>query len=117
MFASTTITVRFQWAATHRWEGAKGRHIYLRHPHRHLFKGEAEIEVRDDDREVEFLELLDILEIDVVPLYRGDIGMSSCEHVAKGIAGILLSRYGEDRSLRVSVFEDGENGATVRWTP
>ena len=115
MFISKSISVSFQWSGTHRWPGAQGTHEYLKHPHRHLFKGRAQIEVFHDDREIEFLAVLDYLNEQVLVKYR-NLGERSCEWVAKDIIEHLTNRYGDGRDIQVYISEDGENGAVVRWS-
>lgn len=115
MIVHEAIRVSFQWAGIHRWPKAEGRHEYLQHPHRHLFKGVATIEVFDSDRELEFLAVKDFLEEDVLPEYK-DLGARSCELMAREIITNLTARYGAHRDIEVEVSEDGENGAVVKWS-
>jgi len=106
----TLATVRFTSEGLHQWLGAPKNRYYLAFPHRHLFHVEAQVQVFHDDREIEFQDLLDFC-LGVFP--SGDLGTSSCEMLAKGLFSKLVSRYGADRYICVSVFEDGEMGATV----
>jgi hypothetical protein len=117
MSITTYIEVKFQWPGVHSWPGASGTHEYLKCPHRHLFKGVARIEVLHDDRELEFLEVLDYILEGQKDGQLALHGSASCEQIASAILDRLLSRYGDARIMIVSVLEDGENGALVQWMP
>lgn len=113
----TCIHVTFAWEGVHRWPDAdpEGPFAFLANPHRHVFQGDAWIQVYHDDRELEFLAVK--LEINrLLPNYQ-DMGSTSCEQMAKMVAECLLNKYGWNREVTVEVSEDGENGALVEWTP
>lgn len=107
----TTIWVEFRHAGLHCWPGAPEHRAYLRTPHRHLFHVTVFTEVKHDDREIEFHDLLEqsksIFEksFDELPIQR------SCETMARRLHGWLVSLHGRD--FKVSVSEDGECGAIV----
>ena len=113
-FTTTYIDVSFDWVGYHCWPGAEGKHAYLSHTHRHHFEGEASIEVKHDDRELEFMAVLDYIN-SMLPQYE-QAGSMSCEAIAKEILEGLTGMYGEDRNMTVGVYEDGENGAFIVWT-
>lgn len=106
--AVTTITVRVRVEGFHCWPGAIPEAEWLAARHRHLFHVEVESVVQHDDRDREFI----LFGREIRALLRErfgspcEFGSLSCEQ----IAGLLLSHFD---ALRVSVFEDGENGATV----
>lgn len=112
-----TIGVRWQMAGFHRWAGAQGVRSYLVERHRHLFWIEVELAVVRDDREVEFHDLLDWSRERLASLAGagGEFGDRSCEMIAE-LLGEAIREQWPGRSLAVSVWEDGECGARVRWT-
>ncbi|MDE1904868.1 MAG: hypothetical protein KGH75_00270 [Rhodospirillales bacterium] len=109
---SITITVRTRFVGFHRWPGATGRRAYLADRHRHLFHVEVSLATTHDDREVEFHDLLREVELYGQGEERGS---ASCEQMARELGTDLRAMY-PGRALAVSVFEDGEVGATLRWT-
>jgi hypothetical protein len=108
----TTITVRTTFPGIHSWPDAPDTVAFLRDRHRHLFHVEAEIQVKHGDRELEFLTVQDEVSswVRALPF---DLGHTSCEMLAERLLAGLRGLYGSDRSYRVTVSEDGENGATV----
>jgi hypothetical protein len=109
----STIIVRFQKPGFHNWGGATGERAYLADRHRHLFKVEAQITVEHDDREVEFHDFLDYCS---KHFPEGEHGSRSCEMLCNNLIKKITERY-PHRPVTVSVFEDGEVGALVQYTP
>jgi hypothetical protein len=111
---TTTVFCTFAFPGVHRWPNADN---YLKHPHRHLFHVRAEASVEADDREIEFIDMRDYLAVCYQQLTkgRGDLGGLSCEQLAEEGIEFLKARYNDERTYRVDVSEDGENGATVYW--
>ena len=111
----TSIIVRGQYEFSHKYVGAPDEVAYLRNLHRHMFNYEVELEVFHDDRELEFIMVkhrlneFTLASCDVWP------ETTSCEQMAMDIGNYLRAKYGFDRALTVSVFEDNENGAKVRF--
>lgn len=104
------------WATTtkagwHKWPTAPSRREYLSNSHRHLFKFRVEVEVIENDRQVEFHDVLESLTSAVgkLPLVGSDM---SCEMMAERIVEILRMQY--EYITEVTVSEDGECGATWR---
>jgi len=105
--SSMSITVRFTREGWHRWPGAPPERDYLASLHRHNFHIEVTTPVEHHERQIEFHDLLD----DAKALFS--IAESdSCETMAANLVKALVDRYA-GRPFRVSVFEDGECGATV----
>lgn len=99
----------------HYWENAPN---YLGYQHRHEFIIRAQIQVQNDDREVEFHQLQQLLSFLIhadYSLYPDamivDFGTRSCEMIARKLY-TALEQEGL-RVRRVSVFEDDENGAII----
>lgn len=108
-----TITVQTSFEDLHCWPDAPDEVAFLRNPHRHVFMVTVEMEVFHNDREVEFI----MLKRKIDQFISEDLGLKnltkSCESIAERIGHYLRNEYGFDRDLNVSVFEDGENGATI----
>lgn len=104
----TTIvfaTTRFE--GFHHWPDAPDEVAFLRVLHRHVFHVRAEVPVRHDDRDVEFILLGRRVsaEIEAVRSTQ-DVARWSCERWAME----LVDRLGLSAC---EVSEDGENGARV----
>lgn len=106
------ITVRFQVEGWHHWPDAPEHRAYLGRDHRHMFHVEVSVPVAEDDREIEFHDLLDFARI---RFGGGQMGGQSCEMMARDLCRRVTVRY--DRPATVRVFEDGEVGATVSSLP
>lgn len=115
--------VRFTIPGLHYWPEATGVRRYLGQPHRHLFHITVEIDVKHNDRELEFHDLRDVamaitrrcamvhpLEGDTV-----DFGPQSCEAIATFVAMNLRERYGKTRRVVVTVSEDNEVDGRVEF--
>lgn len=86
--------------------------------HRHLFHIEARCQVDHDDREVEFHDVRDALELAWTEMGNGinrNFGRASCEDLARRLGQYLMR--GWPRAWMVSVSEDGEAGAEVSVGP
>lgn len=122
---SRWAVVRTRFAAVHRWPAAAtngARHNYLAHPHRHEFHVQVTVEQFHDDRDLEFLELKDVVERSLpVPIPGGpypipDISATSCETLCQRFAdAVEQAGLADGRRVVVSVSEDGENGAVVEF--
>lgn len=123
-YSDTEITVRFQKEGLHAYPAALEdpdlvEVNFLGHPHRHMFHFEVSISVEHNNREIEFILFKRWLE----SLYTSTESASSvlnhnyksCEMIARELIETIAAKY-PGRKYRVSVFEDGENGATVSAT-
>lgn len=110
------IGVKTQFEGLHKYEAAPDDVKFLRNEHRHIFKVLAKIEVRHDDRELEFFMVRTALDekINLECLWGRNM---SCERMCKQILVWLKELYGIDRRYMVRVQEDDENYAEVdtRW--
>jgi len=106
----SSIFVRLQQENFHQWRQAPDEVAFLRNLHRHVFYFEIELEVRHDDRELEFFIVQRYLRIftNKVVLWEG----LSCEMVCKKVIEHLRYKF-KDRRVCVTVSEDNENGARI----
>jgi len=111
----TWAIVRFRFDGTHYWADAPdGAEAHLKNEHRHEFHATVEVEQEHDDRDVEYL----LLKARLSDQFRGGaMGRRSCEMMAGSILRWLRAQYGESRGYRVTVEEDGENGARLEAIP
>lgn len=109
----TTIWVTFQKEGIHNYPQAANLPgvEFLQYPHRHQFHFTIELEVFHDDRDIEFIlfkrELEQLFEDGVIELNH-----KSCEMLARDICEYIHQTY-PNRYMKVTVSEDGENGATL----
>ena len=95
--------------ATGQWDDVS----FLASPHRHMFHFKVFIEVKHDDRDVEFIQFKRWL----VSLYTQktlELDHKSCEMISDDLYEVIASRY-PDRDIEITVSEDGENGATIYY--
>ena len=108
-----TIFVTFQKEAIHKYPAAKDMPgiEFLAYPHRHIFHFRVEVDVKHDDRDIEFI--LFKRELEAVIDY--ELKNMSCEMMANIFVDYIQSTYPDRTYISVTVSEDGENGATVTW--
>ena len=88
---------------------------FLGHPHRHIFHFRVWIDVRHDDRDIEFIQFKRWLE----SLYNGQgsvlsLDYKSCEMIARDLNATISARY-PGREVWIEVSEDGENGCFLKF--
>lgn len=86
---------------------------FLGYPHRHMFHFTVEIEVYHDDRDIEFI----LFKRELESLYSQgtlELDYKSCEMLCDDLSDYIKAKY-PGRSLKITVSEDGENGATVYY--
>lgn len=109
----TTVIIKAQFEGIHNYPDAPEEVAYLKHPHRHMFHVECEIEVFHFDRELEFI----LVKNRIMQEFEQQLSHKSCEMIAKEIQSFIKSEYSVanyDRRVNVGVYEDNENGAKVR---
>lgn len=88
---------------------------FLGYPHRHTFGFKVMISVTHSDRDIEFIQfkrwLTSLYESKVLQL-----DYKSCEMIAEDLFEQINARY-PGRTVEITVDEDGEVGATMRWVP
>jgi uncharacterized protein YqgQ len=115
MCTKQTIWVRFQKEGIHCYPDAPAGVEFLKHPHRHMFHFEVEIQVYHDDRDIEFI----LFKRELEQLYSDAIlqlDYKSCEMISNDLAEYIINKYPR-RWLRIVVSEDNENGATSIYEP
>jgi len=96
--------------ATGKWDDVS----FLASPHMHYFHFHVTLEVFQDNRDVEFIQFRRWLE----RLYDEKtlvLNNQSCEMMADDLIGKISDKY-PGRAIKVSVLEDGINGATLEWS-
>jgi hypothetical protein len=115
--AKRYIWVTFQREGIHRFPAAATDSnladvAFLANEHRHIFHFNISIEVFHNDRDIEFIQFKRWLE----SLYQGtlELNFKSCEMISDDLYEVIASRY-PGRDIEITVSEDGENGATIRY--
>lgn len=112
------IIARFNVEGMHRWLDAPVEFSYLAYPHRHLFYFEVEIEVKHENREIEFIDFSRRCRLEVQSWFvncfnhTDDAPPWSCETLGKSLLTKIDLWY-PDNFITIKVFEDNENGAEV----
>lgn len=115
----TSIIVKANFSGSHFWKNAPNEVAFLRQPHDHIFFVEAEIEIKELDRELEFFMVrrnIDNFLNNFRDYGRGQSFEYSCEQLATFIIEYLKTKYGE-REYIVTVSEDNFNAGRVYYEP
>ena len=115
--AKRFVWVTFQREGIHRFPAAGtdpklADVAFLANEHRHIFHFNISIEVFHNDRDIEFIQFKRWLE----SLYQGtlELNYKSCEMISDDLYEVIASRF-PGRDIEITVSEDGENGATIRY--
>ena len=124
MAEKTLIWVTFRREGIHRYPaaatdpnlatGAWDDVSFLGYPHRHIFHFKVWIEVRHDDRDIEFIQFKRWLE----RLYADStltLDFKSCEMIGRDLHAQISAEY-PGREVWIDIAEDGENGAFMKFT-
>jgi hypothetical protein len=111
-----TIFIKFQKEGIHRYPDAATNPAlvdvsFLAFPHRHMFHFVVHVDVKHDDRDIEFI----LLKRELEALYETktlELDFKSCEMIARELLDYIVTRY-PNRYVTVEVSEDNENGAYV----
>lgn len=110
----TSITISTNFEGFHCYPNAPDEVAFLRSVHRHIFYVDVTVQVKHDDRELEFFMVK--REIDsFIKDNLADLNMKSCEMIGRKILYFLLRRYPNRDAYSIHVSEDKENGATVTF--
>ena len=111
------IVVRHEFEGFHMYPGASSidpRISFLEDRHRHIFKVKTKIEVSHLDRELEFF----LVKWNIATFIQSsEMNNKSCEMIAEDILGFVISQYGSNREIEVTVSEDGESDGIVHYVP
>lgn len=115
------IFITSSFEGLHRYPDAPDDVAYLRNSHRHIFGLKIKVEVKHNDRELEFIRLQHkvntYLDAKMDDNHVWNLGRRSCEDVAQELLEFLRKEYGtgfiDDRWMSVEVNEDGFCGAVV----
>ncbi len=99
--------------ALHHWPDAPEEVEFLRVLHRHMFNVEVELQVFHDDRELEYYMVKRELS-DYIAVSMPRLETTSCEQYADLIASFLSRQYGE-RKMKITILEDGMEGAVCHY--
>jgi len=85
---------------------------FLGYPHRHIFHFRVWIEVKHNDRDIEFIQFKRWLE----NLYQGTLKLDykSCEMIADDLHTQIAKKH-PGRKIWIEVSEDGENGCIKKY--
>jgi len=97
----------------HRYEDAPREVSFLRNEHRHNFKFKVYIEVKHNDREIEFILFQRFIKGLLFKMEK-DAGNNSCEMMADYLYEQIKERYPK-RKIIIEVSEDGENGCIKKY--
>lgn len=107
-----SILIKNEISGMHRWPDAPDNVGFLRNPHRHVFTIVTEIEVRHDDRELEFFTVQLKIQSHLNTTNLMDGGSTSCEQLATNVARYVIDTFGE-REVTCTVYEDNENAGRI----
>ena len=112
-----SIIVTNQIKGFHKYSNAPEDVAFLRSVHRHVFQIKTTIQVFHNDRDLEFFQLQNFIDSCIRKQFKSDsfydyIFIESCESLAEFVLLELKNKYPE-RTAKVEVWEDGENGCSV----
>lgn len=110
----TEVWATYVTGGWHNWPSAPEHRDYLASRHRHAFRFTATVPVSHDERDIEFHDLMDLLRASLPK--DGEFGARSCETIAKDIVAYFLASGISTDYILIDVSEDGEAGASYRWT-
>lgn len=115
MITNRSIFVQFTKEGIHRYPDAPAGVEFLQHPHRHIFHFRVTVDVFHNDRDIEFILFKRELE-SLYSVQTLQVDFKSCEMLAEDLIDYISKKY-PGRKISVEVSEDGENGATLSYTP
>jgi len=109
------IFITFQKEGIHKFPGAVNFPgvEFLANDHRHMFHFRVEIEVKHDDRDIEFI----LFKRELEQQYESgalQLDYKSCEMMCDDLYKYIKEHY-KGRFLNITVSEDGENGAIAHY--
>lgn len=107
------IFVNTEFVGYHSYPDAPEEVKYLRNIHRHLFKVQVSIEVRHNERDIEFHMFKRF--IDSLVANEVDWNNLSCESISDKLYSMISTVYPR-RQINIVVSEDGECGSIISYT-
>lgn len=103
-----SVIVNTKFPAIHCWPECPIPEVsFLKTPHRHEFHVTAKKQVFHNDRDIEFIQLKNKINMIIDTKWRNqDIGSTSCEDICEELINLFGLNY-------CRVLEDGENGAEI----
>lgn len=98
----------------HHWKDAPESEYFLRNLHRHLFTVEVWIEQKHNDRDIEYYNFKTKLKGWLDTIVKNVPNTSSCEMFCDYIQALISYNY-PNRDLKITVKEDGFEGACVEY--
>ena len=108
------IKIQTQFEAVHRYPAAPSGVRHLRYPHRHTFITTVTIEVKHEDRELEFYKVKDFLDDKVQQHLGVQLKNKSCEMLNDFFYKHLIEKYGQ-RCMEIETSEDGQRSAITHY--
>ena len=87
---------------------------FLQYKHRHMFHFTVKVEVTENNREIEFIQLLHKCQSFFNDNTISNSG-KSCEMFCDELYEKLVEVYGKDRKYFIACYEDGENGCEATY--
>lgn len=105
------IWITTQFEGFHKYPDAPDEVKFLQNTHRHLFKIKVYIEVRHNDREIEFFMFKRFIE---KYFKTTQLVNKSCEMISDELCEYIRDEY-PNRKIKIEVSEDGENGCEKEY--
>lgn len=104
------IFIKTQFEGYHKWKDAPEETKFLRNLHRHIFGVKVKVSVNENDREIEYFDLKNSID-----LYLSEVKFPeiySCEMMAEDILDFTEGCYYKNK-ISIEVNEDNQNGSIV----
>jgi len=105
------IYIKTQFEGFHNYPEAPDEVYFLRNVHRHIFHVKVWIEVKHNNRDVEFFLFKAFVEKLIEKTFLDN---KSCEMIADELSVCIKNKY-PGRDLWIDVSEDGENGCFCKY--
>jgi hypothetical protein len=113
MSIKTMIWITTQFEGFHKYPKAPDGVEFLKDLHRHIFHVKVWIEVKHNDRELEFILFKRFIN---KVIWNNNLSENaSCEIICDALYESIKSKYPK-REVRIEVSEDGENGAYKEYS-
>jgi len=112
---SKYLDVNYIWITTdkvmfHKYPNAPDEVNFLKNLHRHLFKFKVYIQIKDNNRDIEFFMFKRSVKKYINKIYLELKESFSCEMFSDELAKCIRQYY-PNRKIMIEISEDGENGS------